>query len=103
MLTQGAIEAISYVGPDTLREKFLPNMVSGRWTGTMNLTEPQAGSDLSLVRTKATPQSDGTYKLKGQKIFLTYRQHHYTPNILHLLLAPLHRPPAGLHAIPPLP
>src|SRR5260221_1381155 len=67
MLTQGAIEAISYVGPDTLREKFLPNMVSGRWTGTMNLTEPQAGSDLSPRRPKAQPPSAGTYKLEGQK------------------------------------
>ena len=67
MLTQGAIEAIDYVGPDALREKFLPNMVSGKWTGTMNLTEPQAGSDLSLVRTKATPQPDGTYSSRARR------------------------------------
>ncbi len=99
MLTQGAIEAISYVGPDSLREKFLPNMVSGKWTGTMNLTEPQAGSDLSLVRTKATPQSDGTYKLKGQKIFITYGEHDYTENIVHLVLARIDGAPEGVKGI----
>ncbi len=99
MLTQGAIEAISHVGPDSLREKFLPNMVSGKWTGTMNLTEPQAGSDLSLVRTKATPQSDGTYKLKGQKIFITYGEHDYTENIVHLVLARIDGAPEGVKGI----
>ena len=99
MLTQGAIEAIEYVGPDSLREKFLPNMVSGKWTGTMNLTEPQAGSDLSLVRTKATPQPDGTYKLKGQKIFITYGEHDYTENIVHLVLARIDGAPEGVKGI----
>ena len=99
MLTQGAIEAISHVGPDSLREKFLPNMVSGKWTGTMNLTEPQAGSDLSLVRTKATPQPDGTYKLKGQKIFITYGEHDYTENIIHLVLARIDGAPEGVKGI----
>jgi len=87
MLTQGAIEAIEHVGPDELRKRFLPNMVSGKWTGTMNLTEPQAGSDLSLVRTRAAPQPDGSYRLKGQKIFITYGEHDYTENIVHLVLA----------------
>jgi alkylation response protein AidB-like acyl-CoA dehydrogenase len=99
MLTQGAIEAIDYVGPDALREKFLPNMVSGKWTGTMNLTEPQAGSDLSLVRTKATPQADGTYRLKGQKIFITYGEHDYTENIIHLVLARIDGAPEGVKGI----
>jgi alkylation response protein AidB-like acyl-CoA dehydrogenase len=99
MLTQGAIAAISQVGPDSLRKKFLPNMVSGKWTGTMNLTEPQAGSDLSLVRTKATPQPDGTYRLKGQKIFITYGEHDYTENIIHLVLARIDGAPEGVKGI----
>jgi alkylation response protein AidB-like acyl-CoA dehydrogenase len=99
MLTQGAIEAITYVGPDSLRDKFLPNMVSGKWTGTMNLTEPQAGSDLSLVRTKAAPQSDGTYRIKGQKIFITYGEHDYTENIVHLVLARIDGAPEGVKGI----
>ena len=99
MLTQGAIEAISHVGPDELRQRFLPKMVSGEWTGTMNLTEPQAGSDLSLVRTKATPQSDGTYRIKGQKIFITYGEHDYTENIIHLVLARIDGAPEGVKGI----
>jgi alkylation response protein AidB-like acyl-CoA dehydrogenase len=99
MLTQGAIEAIEYVGPDAMRERFLPNMVSGKWTGTMNLTEPQAGSDLSLVRTRATPQGDGTYRLKGQKIFITYGEHDYTENIVHLVLARIDGAPEGVKGI----
>jgi 3-(methylthio)propanoyl-CoA dehydrogenase len=99
MLTQGAIEAISHVGPDDLRKRFLPRMISGEWTGTMNLTEPQAGSDLSLVRTKATPQGDGTYRLKGQKIFITYGEHDYTENIIHLVLARIDGAPEGVKGI----
>jgi alkylation response protein AidB-like acyl-CoA dehydrogenase len=99
MLTQGAIAAITHVGPDEVRRKFLPNMVSGKWTGTMNLTEPQAGSDLSLVRTKATPQGDGTYRLKGQKIFITYGEHDYTENIVHLVLARIDGAPEGVKGI----
>jgi alkylation response protein AidB-like acyl-CoA dehydrogenase len=99
MLTQGAIAAITHVGPDEVRRKFLPNMVSGKWTGTMNLTEPQAGSDLSLVRTRATPQGDGTYRLKGQKIFITYGEHDYTENIVHLVLARIDGAPEGVKGI----
>ena len=86
MLTQGAIEAIELRGSQALKEKFLPKMVAGTWTGTMNLTEPQAGSDLAAVRTRAVPQGDGTYKLFGQKIFITYGEHDYTENIIHLVL-----------------
>src|SRR3954466_6375043 len=99
MLTQGAIEAIAHVGPDELRNRFLPNMVSGKWTGTMNLTEPQAGSDLSLVRTRATPRGDGTFRLKGQKIFITYGEHDYTENIVHLVLARIDGAPEGVKGI----
>src|SRR4029079_7696307 len=81
MLTQGAIEALHLVGSEKLQQTYLPKMVAGTWTGTMNLTEPQAGSDLSLVRTKATPQPDGSFRLKGTKIFITYGEHDYTENI----------------------
>ena len=99
MLTQGAIEAISHVGPDALRKAYLPKMVSGEWTGTMNLTEPQAGSDLSQVRTKAAPQADGSFRLKGQKIFITYGEHDYTENIIHLVLARIEGAPEGVKGI----
>src|ERR671928_900919 len=75
LLTQGAIEALLLRGSDELKRRYLPKMVEGSWTGTMNLTEPQAGSDLSLVRTRAEPQSDGTYRLFGQKIFITWGEH----------------------------
>jgi alkylation response protein AidB-like acyl-CoA dehydrogenase len=87
LLTQGAIEAIELRGSQALKDKFLPKMVAGEWTGTMNLTEPQAGSDLAAVRTRAVPQGDGTYKLTGQKIFITFGEHDYTENIIHLVLA----------------
>ena len=99
MLTQGAIEALETVGSDELRKTFLPNMVSGKWTGTMNLTEPQAGSDLSLVRTRAVPRPDGTYRLKGQKIFITYGEHDYTENIIHLVLGRIEGAPEGVKGI----
>ncbi len=75
MLTAGAIEAIERNGSDELKQLYLPKMVAGEWTGTMNLTEPQAGSDLAAVRTRAVPQADGTYKLYGSKIFITYGEH----------------------------
>jgi len=99
MLTQGAIEALARVGSEDLQKRFLPRMVTGEWTGTMNLTEPQAGSDLSLVRTKATPQADGTYRLKGQKIFITYGEHDLTENIVHLVLARIEGAPEGVKGI----
>ena len=99
LLTQGAIEAIELAGSDYLKATFLPKMVSGEWTGTMNLTEAQAGSDLAAVRTRAEPQGDGTYKLFGQKIFITYGEHDYTDNIVHLVLARLPDAPPGVKGI----
>jgi alkylation response protein AidB-like acyl-CoA dehydrogenase len=99
MLTQGAVEALDTVGSDVLKRRFLPKMVAGEWTGTMNLTEPQAGSDLSLVRTKAVPQKDGSYRLFGQKIFITYGEHDYTENIVHMVLARMEGAPEGVKGI----
>ena len=99
MLTQGAIEALDTVGSEAIKRRFLPRMVSGEWTGTMNLTESQAGSDLSLVRTRAVPQSDGSYRLYGQKIFITYGEHDFTDNIVHLVLARIDGAPEGVKGI----
>jgi alkylation response protein AidB-like acyl-CoA dehydrogenase len=99
MLTQGAIEALHLVGSEKLQQAYLPKMVAGTWTGTMNLTEPQAGSDLSLVRTKATPQADGSFRLKGTKIFITYGEHDYTENIIHLVLGRVDGAPEGVRGI----
>lgn len=99
MLTQGAIESIELAGSPALKEKFLPKMVAGTWSGTMNLTEPQAGSDLAAVRTKAVPQGDGSYKLYGQKIFITYGEQDYTENIIHLVLARTPDAPEGVKGI----
>ena len=99
MLTTGAIEAIKLRGSDEQKAAFLPKMVSGEWTGTMNLTEPQAGSDLAAVRTRAVPEGDGTYKIFGQKIFITYGEHDMTDNIIHLVLARLPDAPEGVKGI----
>ncbi len=99
MLTQGAIEAIELRGSDALKHKFLPNMVAGVWAGTMNLTEPQAGSDLAAVRTRAVPQGDGTYKIHGTKIFITCGEHDYTENVIHLVLARTPDAPPGVKGI----
>jgi alkylation response protein AidB-like acyl-CoA dehydrogenase len=99
LLTQGAIEAIELRGSQALKDTFLPKMVDGTWTGTMNLTEPQAGSDLAAVRTRAVPQGDGTYKLFGQKIFITFGEHDYTENIIHLVLARTPDAPEGVKGI----
>jgi alkylation response protein AidB-like acyl-CoA dehydrogenase len=99
LLTQGAIEALELVGSDELKRRFLPKMVSGEWTGTMNLTEPQAGSDLAAVRTRAVKQADGSYKLSGNKIFITYGEHDYTDNIIHLVLARTPDAPEGVEGI----
>ncbi|HEY8243940.1 MAG TPA: acyl-CoA dehydrogenase [Casimicrobiaceae bacterium] len=99
MLTQGAIEAIELHGSDELKQQYLPKMVAGEWTGTMNLTEPQAGSDLAAVRTRAVPQPDGSYKLFGQKIFITYGEHDYTDNIVHMVLGRVPDAPEGVKGI----
>ena len=95
MLTVGAIEALAAHGSDELKAAYLPQLVSGEWTATMNLTEPQAGSDLGLIRTRATRAGDGTYRISGQKIFITYGEHDLTENIVHLVLARLPDAPDG--------
>ena len=99
MLTTGAIEALMLRGNDEQKDMYLPKMISGEWTGTMNLTEPNAGSDLAAVRSKAEPQGDGTYKIFGQKIFITYGDHDLTDNIIHLVLARLPDAPEGVKGI----
>ena len=99
ILTGGAIEALLTAGSDELKTRYIPNMVSGKWTGTMNLTEPQAGSDLALVRSKAVKQDDGTYRISGQKIFITYGEHDMVENIVHLVLARTPDAPEGVKGI----
>jgi alkylation response protein AidB-like acyl-CoA dehydrogenase len=99
MLTRGAIEALELCGSTEQQAMYLPKMVSGEWTGTMNLTEPQAGSDLAAVRTRAVPQADGSYRVHGQKIFITYGEHDLTDNIVHLVLARTPDAPEGVKGI----
>jgi alkylation response protein AidB-like acyl-CoA dehydrogenase len=99
MLTQGAIEALMIAGTDEQKAAYLPNLVSGEWTGTMNLTEPSAGSDLAAVRSRAEPVGDGTFKIFGQKIFITYGEHDMTDNIVHLVLARTPDAPEGVKGI----
>ena len=99
LLTDGAIEALLMAGSDELKAIYLEKLISGQWTGTMNLTEPQAGSDLSLVRTKAEPLPDGSYKIFGTKIFITYGEHDMAENIVHLVLARVAGAPEGVKGI----
>jgi alkylation response protein AidB-like acyl-CoA dehydrogenase len=100
LLTQGAIEALQLVGTPEQKQTYLPKMIAGQWTGTMNLTEPQAGSDLGAIRTRAEPTGeDGVYRLKGQKIFITYGEHDFTENIVHFVLARLPDAPTGSKGI----
>ncbi len=99
LLTDGAIEALLTAGSDELKAAYLEKLVSGEWTGTMNLTEPQAGSDLALVRTRAEPLPDGTYKIFGTKIFITYGEHDMVENIVHLVLARVAGAPEGVKGI----
>ena len=99
LLSDGAIEALLTAGSDELKATYLENLVSGQWTGTMNLTEPQAGSDLAMVRTRAEPQADGTYKVFGTKIYITYGEHDMAENIVHLVLARVAGAPEGVKGI----
>ena len=99
LLTEGAIGALSVHASPELRETFMRRMISGEWTGTMNLTEAEAGSDLNAVKTRAERAEDGTYRIFGQKIFITYGEHDYTDNIVHLVLARLPDAPAGTRGI----
>ena len=99
LLTDGAIEALITAGSDELKAIYLEKLVSGQWTGTMNLTEPQAGSDLAAVRSRAEPQPDGTYKVFGTKIYITYGEHDMAENIVHLVLARVTGAPEGVKGI----
>ena len=99
LLTGGAIDALVLTGSDKLKATYLEKMVTGKWTGTMNLTEPGAGSDLAAVCTRAEPQADGSYKLFGQKIFITYGEHDMAENIIHLVLARTPTAPEGIKGI----
>jgi acyl-CoA dehydrogenase len=99
LLTASAIEALEAHGSDELKQIYLEKLVTGEWTGTMQLTEPQAGSDVGALRTRADPQSDGTYRIKGTKIFITYGEHDMTDNIVHFVLARLPDAPAGTKGI----
>ena len=99
LLTDGAIEALLTAGSDELKAIYLEKLVSGEWTGTMNLTEPQAGSDLALVRSRAEPAGDGSYKVFGTKIFITYGEHDMLDNIVHLVLARVAGAPEGVKGI----
>ncbi|MGX1096024.1 acyl-CoA dehydrogenase C-terminal domain-containing protein [Amorphus sp. MBR-141] len=98
-LTQGAITAITLHGSDAQKELYLPKLMSGEWSGTMNLTEPQCGTDLGLVRTKAVPAGDGSYRISGTKIFISAGEHDLTDNIVHLVLARIEGAPEGTKGI----
>jgi len=99
LLTLGAIEALELAGTDAQKAMYLPNMISGKWTGTMNITEPQAGSDLAAIRSRAEPQGDGTYRIFGNKIFITYGDHDMAENTIHLVLARTPGAPEGVKGI----
>ncbi|MBV2180480.1 MAG: acyl-CoA dehydrogenase [Castellaniella sp.] len=99
LLTDGVIEALTIVGSDEQKARFIPPLLEGRWTGTMNLTEPQAGSDLALLKTRALRQDDGSYRITGQKIFITYGDHDMADNIIHLVLARTPDAPKGVKGI----
>ena len=103
LLTQGAVEAIAAHGSQHLKQLYLPKMVSGEWTGTMNLTESQSGSDLSGVRSQAKLLDDGSYAITGTKIFITYGEHDLTENIIHLVLARVAGAPDGIRGISHVP
>lgn len=99
MLNQSAVEALELHGSEEQKRIYLEKMVTGEWTGTMNLTEPQAGSDLSVLKTKAEPQDDGSYKITGQKIYITYGEHDFAENVIHMVLARIPGAPDGVKGI----
>ena len=99
LLTDGAVEALLTAGTPQQQQRYLPKLIDGTWTGTMNLTEPQAGSDLSLLRTRAEPQPDGSYRLFGTKIYITWGEHDMVDNIVHLVLARVTGAPEGVKGI----
>ena len=99
MLTAGAIEALNAHASDDQKSTYLTKLITGEWTGTMNLTEPQAGSDVGALRTRAEPHADGTYRIKGSKIFITWGEHDVASNIVHLVLARLPDAPPGTRGI----
>ncbi|GJE00071.1 acyl-CoA dehydrogenase [Methylobacterium isbiliense] len=99
LLTAGGVEALSQHGSEDLRARYLEKLVTGEWTATMNLTEPQAGSDLSALRSRAEPAGDGSYRIRGEKIYITWGEHDLTDNIIHLVLARLPDAPAGTRGI----
>ncbi|HEV2078651.1 MAG TPA: acyl-CoA dehydrogenase family protein, partial [Allosphingosinicella sp.] len=99
MLTPGTVEALKHHGSGELQRAWLPKLVTGEWNGTMNLTEPQAGSDVGALKTRAAPRGDGTYAIKGTKIFITFGEHDLSDNIVHLVLARLPDAPAGTKGI----
>ena len=98
-LTNGATKAIEIGGTDSQKDTYLPKMISGQWTGTMNLTEPHCGTDLGLLKTKAVPNPDGSYKITGQKIFISAGEHDMSENIIHLVLARIEGAPEGVKGI----
>ena len=99
MLTQGSLDALAHWGTESQRETYLPKLVSGEWTGTMNLTEPDAGSDVGAVRSKAVQAPDGIWRITGQKIYITWGEHDMSSNIIHLVLARVDGAPAGTKGI----
>src|SRR5947208_8067530 len=98
-LSHGAYEALATHGSDALKKRYLPKLTDGTWSGTMCLTEPQCGTDLGLLRTKAEPQADGSYRLTGNKIFISAGEHDMVENIVHLVLARLPDAPSGSKGI----
>jgi acyl-CoA dehydrogenase len=98
-LTNGAVAALMVHGADELKSRYLPKMTTGEWTGTMNLTEPQCGTDLGLIKTRAVPLGDGSYAITGQKIFISAGEHDLADNIIHLVLARIEGAPAGVKGI----
>ena len=98
LLTQGAVDALHHHASDEMKDRYVAKMVEGTWTGTMNLTEPQAGTDLAAIRSKAEPEGDH-YRISGQKIYITYGEHDMSENIIHLVLARLPDAPEGVKGI----